>query len=97
MQELDIKEQIEESVIDKPVVKAESLLYSDVNLEDTVVFNKEIVEVPDYVKPHLTDLQEVRTAEVERVKKRYEEGVELTEETLNVVAEELIEEGFVLA
>ena len=97
MQELDVKERTIDTLVEKPTLNAEGLFYEDVDLDTTVVVNKEVSEVPDYVKPHLDKTQEVRMDEVERVKKRYEEGVELTEETLNVIAEEMIEEGFILA
>ena len=97
MQEVDIKDNTVATQVDKPIIKGEQLLYEEVDLDNTVVLKKDVAHIPDNLKAPLEAVPDVRMDEVSRVSQRYQNHHDLTDDMLNIMAEEIIEEGFVLA
>lgn len=82
---------------EKEVIKGESLMV-DITDVEKVTENERLAfqPVPDEIKQYLASIPDTDMLKVDEMRKKYLQTFDMTEEQYNKIAEEILEEGFVL-
>ena len=90
-------DQIKDTV-EKPVIKGESLIFDEIDYADESLTTQELAirPVPEDVRTFLETIPDTEMLKVEEMRKKYMQSFDITEEQYNKIAEEMLEEGYIL-
>ena len=100
MEQSKLKEEqaVSRTLEDKPVIKGESLLVDNIDYTDVNLTTEQLSvrPVPDDIRAFLETIPDTDMFKVEEMKQKYMRSFDMTEEQYNRIAEEMLEEGYVL-